>query len=129
MNAPSAISLEGLRVFVVEDESLVAMLVEDMLTGLGCTVVDLAGTIAQALERLQVVAGQTDAAILDVNIGGEKVYPVADALAALDIPFLFASGYGPASLGDRYPTRTVLSKPFTEAALAHALATVRSAAT
>ena len=117
----SAEPLRGLRLFVVEDEALVAMLLEQMLEELGCVVVNLSGTVAQALDQVEKVASKVDIAILDVNLGGERVYPVADALAERDVPFLFATGYGPAGLDDLYPERTVLSKPYVEASLVNAL--------
>jgi CheY-like chemotaxis protein len=127
MNAPTTFpALDGMRVFVVEDEALVGMLLEDMLEEMGCVVVDLAGTIKQALMRLEAIGDSTDAAILDVNIGGEPVFPVADVLADLGIPFLFASGYGPAGVDGRYKQHIVLTKPYAESALADALAKMRS---
>lgn len=125
MNMLSGESLSGLRLFVVEDEALVAMLLEQMLEELGCEVVSLAGTVNQALDQVDTVAPKVDAAILDVNLGGERVYPVADALAELDVPFLFATGYGPSGLEDRYPDRTVLAKPYVEATLIKALIEMR----
>ncbi|HKR16209.1 response regulator [Rhizorhapis sp.] len=118
--------LRGLRLFVVEDEALVAMLLEQMLEDLGCEVVSLAGTVGQALDQVERVAQKVDAAILDVNLGGERVYPVAEALAAHDVPFLFATGYGPSGLEDRYPEHMVLSKPYVEATLVNALLHVRT---
>ncbi|HRD29207.1 MAG TPA: response regulator, partial [Caulobacter sp.] len=75
----TANAIEGLRLFLVEDEALVAMLLEDMLADLGCVVVDTAGSLDQALGRLEDIAGRADGAILDVNLGGEQVYPFADA--------------------------------------------------
>jgi len=125
MNAISGESLSGLRLFVVEDEALVAMLLEQMLEELGCEVVSLAGTVNQALDQVDKVARRVDAAILDVNLGGERVYPVADALAERDVPFLFATGYGPSGLENRYPDRTVLAKPYVEATLIKALIEMR----
>ena len=112
-----------LRLFVVEDEALIAMTMEDMLTDLGCDVVDVAGTLAQALRRVDAMAGALDGAILDVNLGGgEMVYPVADALANRGVPFVFATGYGPDGLDPRYRETQVLAKPVGQAALAKALA-------
>jgi CheY-like chemotaxis protein len=102
------------------------MLLEQMLEELGCVVVNLSGTVAQALDQVEKVASKVDIAILDVNLGGERVYPVADALAERDVPFLFATGYGPAGLDDRYPDRTVLSKPYVEASLVNALLQARA---
>lgn len=125
MNAISVESLSGLRLFVVEDEALVAMLLEQMLEELGCEVVSLAGTVDQALHQVDIVARKVDAAILDVNLGGVRVYPVADALVARQVPFLFATGYGPSGLEDRYPDHTVLAKPYVEATLVKALIEMR----
>lgn len=125
MNACTGGSLSGLRLFVVEDEALVAMLLEQMLEELGCEVVSLAGTVGQALDQVDKVASKVDAAILDVNLGGERVYPVADALAERHVPFLFATGYGPSGMEDRYPDRTVLAKPYVEATLIKALMEMR----
>lgn len=119
--ASSSNLLQGLRLFVVEDEALVAILLEDMLADLGCVVTGVAGSIHQALTRIDAVAAEADGAILDVNIGGEKVYPVADALAERGVPFMFATGYGSIGLGDRYPQAVVLAKPYGPNALASAL--------
>jgi CheY-like chemotaxis protein len=102
----------GLRLLVVEDEAMVAMLVEDMLTDLGCVVAAVAGSVAAAIA----VAGRCDAvfdgALLDVNLGGEMVFPVADTLAARGVPFLFATGYGRAGIEARFVSAPVISKPF-----------------
>jgi CheY-like chemotaxis protein len=109
----------GLRVLVVEDEALVAMLVEDMLTDLGCTVV---GPMAELDEALAAVASeQIDCAVLDVNLAGKPIFPVADALKAKGVPFAFASGYGEAGVRDDLRSAPVLQKPFREADLARAL--------
>lgn len=117
-------TLEGLRLFVVEDELLVAMLLEAMLGDLGCVVIDVAGTLDQALARLERMSGGADAAILDVNLAGEPVFPVADALAARNIPFLFATGYGRRGVSARYPNATVLDKPYGLEDLAAALTAI-----
>jgi CheY-like chemotaxis protein len=102
--------LKGLRVLVVEDETLVAILLEDMLVDLGCTVLGTAHRIAKALD----LVGRTspDAAVLDVNIAGDEVYPVAEALAARNIPFVFATGYGARGLSDGWRDRPIVQKPF-----------------
>jgi CheY-like chemotaxis protein len=112
--------VKGLRLFVVEDEAMVAMMLEDMLQDLGCVVVGIAGSVRDALGRLGVASA--DGAILDVNIGGEMVFPVADALADKGTPFVFVTGYGRAGLGDRYPSAPVLTKPYSPTALADVLA-------
>jgi CheY-like chemotaxis protein len=111
--------LAGLRVLVVEDESMVAMLLEDMLYDLGCHVVGPAARVDEALATL--VVERVDAAVLDINIAGEKVFPVADRLLELDVPFVFATGYGAAGLAERHQDRTVLQKPYLSRALEAAL--------
>lgn len=120
----SAKSFEGLRLFIVEDEALVAMLLEDMLTDLGCEVVGVASSLEQALDGLETTIGQADGAILDVNLGGEQVYPFADALARRHFPFLFATGYGRVGVAALYPTTPVLTKPYASAELAAALSSI-----
>jgi CheY-like chemotaxis protein len=99
------------RVLIVEDEMLVAMMVEDALTDLGLEVAGTAGTIEEALTAAR--AEGFDCAILDVHLHGKDVYPVADALAAKGVPFAFATGYGQGSLPERYRNRPTLPKPFT----------------
>jgi CheY-like chemotaxis protein len=115
--------LTGLRLLVVEDEAMVAMLIEDMLTELGCVVIDVAGTVSTAVNAVDAKGRMLDGAILDVNLGGEKVFPVADALAMRGVPFVFATGYGPAGLNDRYPGVVTLAKPFRLSALEQVLVT------
>ena len=117
---PPVGGLYGLRVFVVEDEALVAMMLEDMLADFGCIVMGVAGTVAQALERAT-TSNMIDAAILDVNLGGEKIYPVADVLARREVPFMFSTGYGPGDLHERYPNCLTLAKPYSPEALAREL--------
>jgi CheY-like chemotaxis protein len=109
----------GLRVLVVEDEALVAMLVEDMLTDLGCIVVGPMADIESALAVVDEAA--IDCALLDVNLGGKPIFPVADALKAKGVPFAFASGYGEAGVREDHRGAPVLQKPFREADLAKAL--------
>jgi len=116
--------VKGLRLFVVEDEALVAMLLEEMLADLGCTVVGVAGNVGDALGRLSHTAA--DGAVLDVNVGGEKVFPVADALAERGVPFVFATGYGGSGLDQRYPNAPVLTKPYSTDELMRVLATFES---
>ena len=111
--------LKGARVLVVEDEFMVAALLGDTLAALGCEVVGPAAEVAEALELLE--RETIDAAVLDVNIGGEMVFPVADALASKDLPFVFATAYGVAGVADRHRDRGVLDKPYHQRALEHAL--------
>jgi CheY-like chemotaxis protein len=105
-------SVEGLRLLVVEDEAMVAMLVEDMLTDLGCIVVAVAGSVAAAIAFADRADAVFDGAVLDVNLGGEKVFPVADALTTRGVPFMFATGYGRAGIEERFMNAPVISKPF-----------------
>ncbi len=88
--------LTGKRVLVVEDEALVSMLVEDELLDAGAKVVGPAACIDDALRLIEAAAadGGLSAAVLDINLGGQQVWPVADRLAALGVPFLFATAYG-----------------------------------
>jgi CheY-like chemotaxis protein len=113
--------LYGLRVLLVEDEAATAMMIEDMLAELGCIVVDVASTVGQALEQVQAGAA-IDAAILDVNIDGEKVYPVADALLEREVPFVFSTGYDSADIVERYPHSQIIAKPYQPETLAGVLA-------
>lgn len=112
-------SLEGLRVLVVEDEMLVSMLVEDMLADFGCAVVGPAPDFDLAM-RLANTA-EIDAALLDVNLAGRPIFPVADALRARGVPFAFASGYGAAGLEEGHREAPILQKPFRQADLERAL--------
>lgn len=100
------------RVLIVEDEALVAMLLEDMLDDAGHQVAFCASSIAQALDYVAGSADSFDFAILDVNLGGEPSFPIAEALAARGKRFAFATGYGPAGLPDGWRDRPTLSKPF-----------------
>jgi CheY-like chemotaxis protein len=113
-------SLLGLQVFLVEDEVLVAAIVEDMLAEFGCVLAGAATTVDEALTALKATP-DIDAAILDVNLGGEKVFPVADLLSARGVPLVFSTGYGPADLAMRYPASRLLHKPYRPEALAQVL--------
>jgi CheY-like chemotaxis protein len=116
--------MQGKRVLVVEDESLVAMLVEDLLAELGCTVSGSPATVADALAA--VAGGGFDVALLDVNLAGERVDPVADALVACQVPFAFASGYGAAGVPAAHADAPIIAKPFRLQDLAQALASALS---
>jgi len=113
-------TLSGLRVLLVEDEAMVAMMIEDMLSDLGCQVIGPASRVSRALDLLE--HDGIDAAVLDVNLGGEAVFPVADRLAAAGVPFVFSTGYGTAGLDARHAARPVLQKPYSRERLAAALA-------
>jgi CheY-like chemotaxis protein len=110
-------ALTGLRLLIVEDEAMVAMMVEDMLADLGCVVVDVAGTLSRGLALVADPELALDGAILDVNLGGDKVYPVADVLAARGIPFIFATGYGISGIAESFSHVPALAKPYESRAL------------
>jgi CheY-like chemotaxis protein len=117
--------LRGLRVLVVEDESLIAMLIEDALADLGCTLVAVASSLKDALDKA--AALDFDIAILDVNLNGSPVFPVAELLAAKGVPFIFSTGYGAAGVPEEFASAPVLSKPFEHGHVGRALATARRA--
>ena len=110
---------QGLQVFIAEDESLIAMLLEDILDDLGCTIAGSAPTLREALDQVETM--QADVAILDINLGNDPIFPVAERLAARNIPFIFASGYGATTLPDKWRDRPTLPKPFTSEQVAQAL--------
>lgn len=116
----SACLLEGLRILVVEDEAMLFFLAEDMLTDLGAAKVWHAGRLPDALAFLD--SERPDVAMLDVNLAGQPVYPVAEKLASARIPFVFATGYGSAGIPDGFRAHPVLQKPFTSEMLGRALA-------
>jgi CheY-like chemotaxis protein len=105
-DAPTA----TLRILVVEDELMIRMLLEDMLGELGHTIAAAAARIDEALEAAR--TADVDLAILDVNLNGEPISPVADALVARGVPFVFATGYGEHGLPAPYRDRPTLKKPF-----------------
>lgn len=111
--------LEDLRVLIVEDEFLVAALLEDTLCAFGCHVLGPASTVEEGLEFIR--TERIQAAVLDVNIDGEPVFPVADALAAKGVPFIFATGYGRAGVAARHGERNILEKPYEARSLRRAL--------
>ncbi len=117
--------LSGLRVLVVEDEMMVSMLIEDMLTDLGCAVVGPASRLDEAMELAR--AGGIDCAVLDVNLGGQPIYPLADYLREQGLPFAFSTGYGDAGLREADRGSPVLQKPFRETDLARVLGELRTA--
>ena len=105
---------------VVEDESLVAMLLETILEDMGCTPVGPASNIDEG-EALARDEAALDAALLDVNVAGRQVFPVAAALKARGVPFVFSTGYGEGGLPDEWRGNPTIQKPFTEAAIRDAL--------
>ena len=107
--------LTGRRILVVEDETLIAVAIEDVLQGLGCVVVGPVGKLDAALRLARDEA--LDAAVLDVTIRGGHAYAVADQLHARGVPFVLASGYGGWALPESLQSRPRLTKPFTAQAL------------
>ena len=111
-DAEESTALKDVKVFVVEDESLVAMQLEDMLFDMGCEVVGLAMRLNRAHEMLD--AGvKVDVAILDVNISGEKVYPIAERFREAGVPIVFATGYGRSGVEEEWQECPILQKPYT----------------
>jgi CheY-like chemotaxis protein len=109
----------GLRILLAEDEFHILILLEDMLGALGCEVVETASDLATALDRAQ--RCEVDVAVLDVNLAGKTVYPVADALRRRNIPIVFCSGYGKSGIDPEWALYPVVQKPIFEAQLARAI--------
>ena len=116
--------LQGLQVFLVEDEPVVSLLIEDMLSELGCIVVGKARNLVEAMSWAEVMP-TIDRAILDVNLGGEAILPVADMLARRQVPLVFSTGYGSNELLQLYPGSRLLAKPYGQDALANALTSLQ----
>ncbi len=106
----SGADLAGRRVLLVEDEVLVAMLLEDVLRDAGCAVVGPVGRLSDAVAAAR--DEQIDAALLDVNLAGQKVFPAAAILAGRGVPFLLLTGYGGTALPPDAPPWPVCAKPF-----------------
>jgi DNA-binding response OmpR family regulator len=102
--------LAGQRILVVEDEALVAMLVEDGLTEAGAKVIGPARSVDEAMTLIE--TSEVTAAVLDVNLGGERVTPVAERLSRMRVPFVFATGYAADCEAGRHAGAPVLQKPF-----------------
>ena len=98
------------KVLVVEDEMMIAMLIEDMLDEFGCKLVGPATNVPRALELI--AKESIDVAVLDLNLDGKDTYAIADALQRKNVPFIFATGYGSTGLRQEYGNRPVLQKPF-----------------
>jgi CheY-like chemotaxis protein len=119
-NCPTPAPAAGRRVLVVEDELIIRMLIEDMLSDLGYTIAGAAGRVDEAVAIAR--SGDFDVALLDVNLSGEPVDPVAEILAERKIPFVFATGYGDRALPDAFRDRPRVHKPFQQQSLRRALA-------
>ena len=115
----SSPALMGRRILVVEDESMVSMLIEDALVDMGCVVVALASRFEDGLAKARTLA--FDAAVLDVNLAGERSFGIADALRQRKLPFVFATGYGTGSIPESLRSAPILQKPFSPGELERAL--------
>jgi two-component SAPR family response regulator len=109
------ITLAGNRVMIVEDEALVAMALREALDELGFSVIGPFNRISEAMIALR--NNRIDAAVLDVNLGGDLIYPLADVLVADRVPFVFITGYGAEEIEPRYAHVPVLQKPIEAEAL------------
>jgi CheY-like chemotaxis protein len=108
-------SADGIRVLIVEDEPIVAMLAEDLLESIGCIVAGIAANIAEAHAAIETM--KFDMALIDVNLGGEDGLIIANALKSRRIPYIITSGYGAEGLAPSHSNAPVLSKPYAIAAL------------
>lgn len=120
-------AIEGLKLLVVEDEYLLALYLSDVLGDLGAEVLGPVACVADALALIEPAPG-IDAAILDVNLAGEAVFPVADRLSAQGVPFAFASGYDPDLMPPRFRDVDVCQKPIDADAVRGAIVRLRRAA-
>ena len=117
----------GGSVFLVEDEVMIRMMVADMLEELGYRVVAEAGEIGEAMKLAQ--TADFDIAILDVNVNGKVISPVAELISARKRPFIFATGYGSSGLPEEYRDRPALQKPFQIETLARVIDSTLKGAT
>ncbi|MDX2275179.1 MAG: response regulator [Hyphomonadaceae bacterium] len=99
-----------LRILIVEDEALVAMLIEDIILDLGHEVAAVAGRLEDGVAKA--AALDIDCAVLDLNLNGQRTYPIAETLRQRGAPFLFVTGYGAAGLEPGWEDEIVVQKPF-----------------
>src|SRR5262249_54910716 len=114
------------RILIVEDELMIRMLLEGMLTDLGHSVAAEAGGLDEAI--LLARQAEFDLAVLDVNLNGTPVTPVVEILVERGLPFIFASGYGQRGLPEAYRSAPILQKPFQVDALEQAIQAVANTA-
>ncbi len=111
--------LAGVRILVVEDEFLVASLIQDILENAGCIVLGPVPRLAEAVDAAEI--DTCEVAVLDVNLAGKRVFPVAEVLSRRHIPFIFVTGYGTASLPQEHRGRPTIRKPFRNEELLNAV--------
>jgi CheY-like chemotaxis protein len=100
----------GIKILLVEDEGFVALMIEDMLQELGCEIV---ASVARLKEACDIAStAELDLAVLDINLGGERSFPIANILQERGVPFMFSTGYGKNGLPPELSGSPVLSKPF-----------------
>ena len=116
-------SVKGLRIFVVEDEAMIRMMVVDMLEELGHTIAAEAGHLDKAIEFAR--SADFDLAILDVNLSGKMITPVAELIKARGVPLIFATGSGAAGVPEAFKGCPALQKPFEFKALELAINSIR----
>jgi CheY-like chemotaxis protein len=107
--------LAGRCILIVEDETLLAMDLEEVVRAAGCVVIGPVCYVPEAIQRLH--ESRPDGAILDINVSGEMVFPVADALDEAQVPFMIITGYTRDHVPERHRMRPFLQKPYSAAAL------------
>jgi len=118
--------LKGRRLLVVEDEYLIAADLTASLESLGVEVIGPAASVEEALSFIENNGGRLDGAVLDINLRNERVYPVADALTALGVPFVFTTGYDAVAVPAAYARAPRCEKPIDETQLVRWLSNTRS---
>ena len=113
-------TLDGRKVLIVEDQYLIADDMRQAIEALGGAVIGPASTVEKAMEML--AGGDVDLALLDLNIAGDPVYRVAEALAAKGTPFIFATGYGESATPAQFARAPHLEKPVTLQAISDCVA-------
>jgi CheY-like chemotaxis protein len=121
---PSKGDAAGLRLLVAEDEFHVMLLVEDLLETLGCAVAERASSLAQAVACAKTC--EVDAALLDINLAGERIYPAAEILRTRNVPLVFATGYGTQGVEPAWRDCAILQKPFLIEQLERALVDIKA---
>ena len=104
--------LAGAKVLVLEDETLVSMMVEDMLSDLSCEIIGPFARLDQAIEAVQGMIEPVDVALLDVNLGKTQSFPLAEILRDKGVPFVFTTGYDDSGIPAEWRDRPALRKPF-----------------